>query len=301
MTVRRAGLLLSVVLTVLAVPAAATAQPAAPAVGPAAAPGLPGETGAASAGSRAMWLWTGQPPVDVVAWATGHGVSEIFASVPWNVPTSPDLGRLQELKQRTDAAGIRLTALGGDPGWALDHSSAVLWLCDVARTNLFAGVHLDVEPHVLPGWATDPAGTAAEFLDLLDLLARVGEVFDLPLEVDLPFWYGMITLPTGNLAAEVLERVAAVTAMTYRDTATGPNSLIDVGTDLLSRGAAAGKPIRLAAETQPVPGCAHCTFFEEGHAALGTTLAAVDTAAQSWPTFAGIANHHYASWTALTP
>jgi hypothetical protein len=210
--------------------------------------------------------------------------------------TNGDLPRLRDLKQRADTAGIRLTALGGDPSWATDHTAALAWQRAVVSTKLFAGLHVDVEPYVTPGWTTDLGRTATAFLTMLDKL-RTGST--LPLEVDVPFWYGQYTIGGRNLAAEVLRRVTAVTVMSYRDTGTGPNSMLEVSRDWLRRGAAAGKRVRLGAETGPLADCEHCTFAEEGATALGTGLAKADAATRTASGFNGIAVHHYSTWRAL--
>jgi hypothetical protein len=247
---------------------------------------------------RAMWLWTRSEPVNVINWAQAHGVREIFAYVAPDVESSGDLPRLQELKTRADAAGIVLSALGGDPGWVFDPYAALAWQRSALATGLFAGSHVDVEPYALSAWITDQPSTIAAYLSMLDLLqdddAR-------PMEVDVPFWYDGITTFSGNLAQDVIGRADAVTVMTYRDTATGANSMTAIGADMLNRGAAAGKPVRLAAETQHLPDCLHCTFYEEGKARMTSVLNTVDSIAQSYSSFNGIAVHHYGSWLALRP
>lgn len=49
-------------------------------------------------------------------------------------------------------------------------------------------------------------------------------------------------------------------------------------------------PVWLAAETNPLPDCPYCTFFEEGRARMAAVLAEVDSAArQQYPTYQGIA------------
>ena len=58
----------------------------------------------APAGTRAMWLWGDDPAAGVVDWAMAHGVSEIFVHVSPSVLTDARLARLQEMKQRADAA-----------------------------------------------------------------------------------------------------------------------------------------------------------------------------------------------------
>ncbi|MDP9796546.1 hypothetical protein J2S43_005058 [Catenuloplanes nepalensis] len=69
----------------------------------------------------------------------------------------------------------------------------------------------------------------ARYLSMLDKV-RTGAT--LPIEVDVAFWYGEVTVTGGkNLAAETLKRVDAVTVMSYRNTATGPNSMYEVSRD----------------------------------------------------------------------
>jgi hypothetical protein len=247
---------------------------------------------------RSMWLWNQSDPASVVGWATSHGVSEIFVYVRADLPTSGDLPRLIDLKARADAANITLSALNGEPEWTFNHAAALAWQNTAMGTGLFARTHIDVEPYLLNEWTIDQAGTAQAYLDLLSAL-RANDTR--PLEADVPFWYSTIPLGAGNVADEVLSRVDAVTVMSYRDTATGPNSMMDVGTDMLARASAAGKPVRLAAETQPTPDCLHCTFYEEGQRYMTRTLARVDPLARAYSGFAGIAIHHYVSWTQLRP
>jgi hypothetical protein len=266
---------------------------------------LPGASSAGSAGltpapvnTRAMWLWGDQPAAEVVTWAASRGVSEIFVHVAPSVLTNGDLGRMQEMKRRADASKIKLTALGGDSAWTTDHAAALAWQRTVVRTGLFAGIHLDVEPYLSDGWTTDLQGTLKGYLALLDKM-RQGSA--LPLEADVPFWYGEYRVGSKNLADEVLKRVKAVTVMSYRDTATGPNSMLAISQDWLTRGAAAGKRVRLGAETNPLPDCTHCTFAEEGATRLAGELAKVDAATRRSAAFAGIAVHRYGTWRSLAP
>jgi hypothetical protein len=166
----------------------------------------------------------------------------------------------------------------------------------VLRTGIFAGIHLDVEPYLTDGWTSDLAGTQRSFLALLD---KMRAATTLPFEADVPFWYGQYRIGGRNFADEVLKRVSAITVMSYRDTATGPNSMTEISQDWLKRGAAADKRVRLGAETVPLPDCAHCTFHEEGAGRLDRELAKVDAATRKTPAFGGIAIHRYGTWRGL--
>ncbi|WP_449066550.1 hypothetical protein [Planomonospora algeriensis] len=248
-------------------PAAAAPAPRSfrsPAPAAVAPPSTGTRTAPAPAGTRAMWLWNSATavPADVLAWARDQDVKEIFAYAPATLPAdSARLNRMRELKRGADAAGIRLTALGGEPEWATDHAAARAWQRAVLGTGLFAGSHVDVEPYALPAWQSGQASLAQSFVRMLQVLQADST---LPLEADVPFWYGEIPLGTGTtLADRVLAQVDAVTVMSYRDTATGPNSMTDIAADMLTRGAAAGRPVRLGAETAPLDDCPHCTFAGE--------------------------------------
>ncbi|WP_449065941.1 hypothetical protein, partial [Planomonospora algeriensis] len=246
---------------------------------------------------RAMWLWQRDDPAAVMSWATAHAVKEIFVYVPPKI-TKTELNRLKQFKKRADAAGVRLAALGGEPDWTFDHAAALAWQRAAMGTGLFRTAHVDVEPYHLDEWRTDPAGTTAAFLGLL---AKLRDADPRPLEADVPFWYGTVPAGGSTLADAVLARVDAVTVMSYRDTATGPGSIIGVGEDMLLRGRRAGRPVRLAAETLALPDCPYCTFHEQGRRALDTALSAVDAASVFYPAYAGMAVHDYAAWTALRP
>jgi len=272
--------------------AAATAALALPGASSAGGTGLT----PVKAGTRAMWLWSDAPAADVMSWAVAKGVSEIFVSVEPSVLTDGGLARLQELKQRADASKIRLTALGGDPAWTTDQDAALAWQKTVVLTGVFAGIHLDVEPYLTTEWLTDRQATERAYLRLLDKLRAAST---LPVDADVPFWLGQYGVGGKNLADEVLARVMAVTVMSYRDTGTGTNSILSVSQDWLTRGAAAGKRVRLGAETGPLPDCRYCTFAEEGANRLGQELAKVDAATRQTAAYGGLAIHGYNVWRAL--
>ncbi|MBM2616697.1 hypothetical protein JIG36_14120 [Actinoplanes sp. LDG1-06] len=253
---------------------------------------------AAPAGTRAMWLWGAYDPAEVIAWAGAQNVTEVFAYVPWSVATDGSLPRLRDLSERAADAGIRLSALGGEPDWTTNPDDAIVWRDAVLATGLFSAIHLDVEPYALPAWTTDTAATQLAFLTLLDRM-RAGN--PLPIEADVPFWYGEHKLNKKNFADEVLKRVDAVTVMSYRDTATGTNSMVAVSQDWLRRGATARKRVRLAAETDALAECTYCTFAEEGSRKMLKTLSQVDKATRSSPAYAGIAVHRYGAWRVLRP
>ena len=98
------------------------------------------------------------------------------------------------------ASNIRVSALFGDKSWALPawHSFVLSTVKNVGRFNAesapaerFDGIHLDVEPYLLPGF-NGPRHD--EFLK--DYLTMLSDVCDeahrshLTVGADIPFWYG---------------------------------------------------------------------------------------------------------------
>lgn len=247
-------------------------------------------------GTRAMWLWGDYPAAEVVGWARQQRVTEIFAYVPPTVLTDGSLARFQELKELAEPAKIKLRALGGEPTWAADPEPALAWQRTVVSTGIFSGIHLDVEPYLTEAWSYDLPGVQASYLSLLD---RMRVASTLPLEADVPFWYGQYKLGRKNFADEVLRRTNGVTVMSYRDTGTGPNSMLAVSQDWLTRGRTIGKRVRLSAETDPLPDCAYCTFSEEGADRLREELGKVDAATRRTAAFAGIAVHRFGTWRSM--
>jgi hypothetical protein len=96
----------------------------------------------------------------------------------------------------------------------------------------------------------------------------------------------------------VLAKATRLTVLTYRNTVTGPNSLLDVGRDMLTR-ARAGTSIRVAIETQPLTDCANCTYAGARQGAVTAALADIDRLAAAYPVYAGVAVHNYQAWRAL--
>jgi hypothetical protein len=270
-----------------AVPAAAMAAPAARPAAPAKRVAVPATPG------RAMWIWSPRDAAAITDWATGHGVGELFAYVS-PAPDATELASLRDLSIRAHAAGIRLAALGGEPGWATSPDTVRAWRTRITASRLFDGVHLDVEPYLLSAWTGNRSSVVASYLAMLDAARAAGPE---RLEVDVPFWYGTIALADGRtLADAVLPRVDAVTVMSYRDSADGMSS---VGADMLGRAGRAGKPVRLAAETRPLADCGYCTFAQAGSRALQRALTDVDTASAKYPTYAGVAVHDFDGWRRL--
>jgi hypothetical protein len=292
----------SVAIVSAAVGVLATA-PASSAAAAAAAAATP-----VGADTRALWVWDTSTPGATVDLAVRTGIDQLFVAVPPNVNTSSRLPELKDLVARARAAGIRVDALGGDPGW-VDNPSWVVtsWLKPARNTGLFTGIHVDVEPYTTPAWTTSRSTVVAKYLTLLDKLrASAGTS---PIEADIPFWFNEVPAAgaggsASTLDREIMRRTAGVTVMSYRNTATGPDGTLAIAAAALTAGAALGKPVRLGQETTYLGDTAvetKQTFFGWTRTDMETQLAQVTAGASAYATFAGLALHDASGYAAMAP
>lgn len=244
-------------------------------------------------------MWDRPPPATLVDHAAGHGVRDLFVSTPGELATSPELAWFRSVRSHASAEGIGVRALGAEVEWLDDHAAAEAWQRQVLATGLFDGVHVDVEPWRHPGWDRSPEGMLESWVDLL---RRLTAGTDLPVEADVSFWLHEHCVSGRPADEAVVAAVDAVTVMSYRHRATGPDSLTDVATTVLASAGRVGRPVRLAVETRHLgddPAAARQTFHGRSRRHLAAVLDGVDAALAGHPTYAGIAVHDHAGWSAM--
>ena len=276
----------------------------------AAAPQAGTVTAVASAAqdTRAMWVWDTSTPSATVDLAVSTGIDQLFVAVPPNLTTSSQLPNIKALSDRARAAGIRVDALGGDPGW-VDNPTWVVtyWLKPAKSSGLFTGIHVDVEPYSTSAWGTDQATVVSKYLTLLDKLKAKAGTY--PIEADIPFWFNTVhavasTGAASTLDREIMKRTAGVTVMSYRNTAAGTDGTLDIATPALAAGAALGKPVRLGQETNYLGATAvdtKQTFYGWTRTAMEAQLAQVNSGASASATYAGLAIHDATGYAAMAP
>ncbi|WP_344255817.1 hypothetical protein [Terrabacter carboxydivorans] len=259
---------------------------------------------AATAPGRAMWVWSWSDPASVVQLAQSRGVSTLFVAVPPDLTTSPTLPTVRDLVTQARTAGLRVDALGGDPGWvdnpawAVDH-----WVRPTIATGLFTGLHVEVEPWTTAAWTTRQSATVSAYLTLLDRLVSASG--GRPVEVDIPFWFNQVKAgKRSTLDRETMRRVSAVTIMAYRNTAAGTDGTLAIAAAELTAAAALGKPVRIGQETNylgPDPTEVKQTFYGQTLSRMSDQLAQVDSGARAYATYAGVAVHDYTGYAAMAP
>jgi hypothetical protein len=217
------------------------------------------------------------------------------------------------LQEFLTLAGLQVECLAGDSSWALteNHDDVLSFVRAVAAfaqtippgTNL-VGVHLDVEPYVLPEWETDQAAVITQYLEMLDASHQALADSGLRLTVDVPFWFDTISAEYGgrtrSLNQHVQDIADRVVLMDYRDTAEGDDGIIQHAAVEMLYAAQIGRQVVIGVETNDVaPEPEKVTFYEEGQQAMEDALAVVLDTYGGNPAFGGIAIHDYLGYERL--
>ena len=250
---------------------------------------------------RALWVWDTTTPDRTVAFARTHGVTQLYAAVPLHADTSPCLPQLTRLATLARQAGIRVDALGGDPGWVDDPARVVSsWLRPAMATGLFTGVHVDVEPWTSPAWRTHRHRVVRGYLAMYDaLLAAAGAT---PVEADIPWWLDEVPSGRTTLDREVLRRVGGVVVLAYRNRAAGADGTVALSASAVAAAASLGTQARIGQETNDLgsdPSASKQTFHGFSVEAMEAELAAVTAAYAGVPGCAGLAVHDATGWAAI--
>lgn len=254
------------------------------------------------AAARAMWVWDTSDPAGVVALATSRGIGQLYAAVPPNVGTSPQLADLRELVGLADAVGLRVDALGGDVGWVDDPAWVVgNWLKPALATGLFTGVHVDMEPYNTPAWTKSRKTVVKKYLAALDAFQVAAGVT--PIEADIPFWFDEVPANGSTFDREIMKRTDAVTVMAYRRLADGPDGTIALSANEIRSGAGLGVKVRIGQETNHLgddPTSVKQTFHGQTLTQMETQLRLVTAAYDGSAGFAGLAIHDAIGYAAIT-
>lgn len=256
---------------------------------------------------KATWLWNTQLIVDstasILSFAAAQNVNLIYLQINADL----DADYYQHFISSASAQGITVQALDGAPSWALDSRRHELqatldWIAtyqnNASADEKFSGIHIDIEPYLLPEWRSDQTSVIAGWQQSLQQVVQAARALHIPASADIPFWlHTLLTVDeSATLSSWMMQQYDSITIMAYRDTASG---ILDVAEAQLAEGDAAGTPVYVGVETNPSAEGDNITFHEEGAAYLNSQLATVIKQAGAHESFAGIAVHDYAGWSAL--
>ena len=256
----------------------------------------------------ATWLWdTTQIKTalnSVLSFAEENDINVIYLQINRDVPIKD----YQSFIHNASLTGIKVEILDGRPSWGLTESRQGLvdfinWIekyqNEAKETEKFSGIHLDIEPHVLPEWKENRDEVVKQWQSNVNFLTSEAKRLDMKIGADLPFWLDKYTIPGKDMkiSSWMIRQYDSVTIMAYRDKA---SSIYDAAYSELVEASALGKKVSIAVETNKSNEGDFITFYEEGPAYMAEQLKLVDQKANIHSSYTGISIHDYSSWLKLT-
>lgn len=239
---------------------------------------------------RGLWVWktdqllgtANRDEADrLIQFCARHQIRDVFFSIDLDESAAPKdtllhAASTRDFLVRAHRAGLRVEALAGTPEWAatVNHPLALGVIAAVGAFNRagkanerFDGVHFDVEPYLLVGYA-DPAyrpGLLKQYLELIAESVAHAHADGLTFSCDVPAWFYPAhaaenpTLlvdfqgkrePVGEHLSDLLD---TVTIMDYHNEADGAGGIIAAGLPALDYAASLGRKIRVGLETSREP------------------------------------------------
>jgi hypothetical protein len=208
--------------------------------------------------------------------------------------------------RKAKAKGIEVQALSGAPNWVLpEHNKKMYEFIDwVKRYNnavlpeeRFSGIHLDVEPYVLPEWWQDSDTTMGLWMDTVSGFAEeVKSDSNLTVGMDMPVWLEHSQVNDGQggrttLSDWFIRRMDEVTLMAYLNNA---KEIAESVATEMAEADRAGVPVLVAVDT--VDSGEEGSFYSKGDAAMEQELGALPAVLGSHASFKGFSIHEWDSW-----
>jgi hypothetical protein len=269
--------------------------------------------GASPSAISSMWAWgnpidpsqdargLGQPafqPAALVSFAQARGLRSVYLSVPWAANQGQFAVWLPQAVDALHAAGISVSALGGDASWAGQPSLAAQWVSDALATASFDAVQFDVEP-----WAGRPDADldviVTQYTAMLEAAAQAAG--DVPIGADLPWWLAAKPHGGGTAFGAIASHVQSVAIVAFSDHAAGSDGIIALSAPAVAEASTAGLPFTIGVETDTpeVAGGAQYTFGDDGSGALERETALVRAQFSSTPGYGGVTVEHLLAWRTL--
>ncbi|WP_079914051.1 hypothetical protein [Paenibacillus sp. 32352] len=252
------------------------------------------------------WMWNpyviGQEADSTLQQLTSKGVNRVYLLVDSSYPVS----YYSSFIRKANAQHIEIQALGGAPNWVLpEYNKRMYAFIDWVKSyngsvlpeERFAGIHLDVEPYVLPEWRKDSDTVIGLWKDTVSgFVEEVKSDSTLTVGMDMPVWLDSFQVGDGQggrttLSDWLIRRMDEVTLMAYFNKAQDIASSVQTE---LAEADQAGVPVLVAVDTvdSGEPG----TFYGKSEALMMQELSALLEQIGGRPSFGGIGVHEWDSW-----
>lgn len=261
----------------------------------------------AKATQKSTWFW--ETPLienatpEILDFASDQGVNVLYLQM--NRDVRPE--HYRKFIRLAGRQGIEVHVLGGAPNWALESErhrleTFIQWTAEyqasAAPDERFAGIHVDIEPHVLGEWKTNYDAVVKQWQNNVRYLVKEAHSLNLPIAADMTFWLHTYKLPDQSmtLSSWMIQQFDQIVIMAYRDSA---QNIYNLAAAELAEADKYGKEALVAVETKSSNEGNYVTFFEEGTAFMEKELSKVTALAGGHASFSGTAVHEYRSWKEL--
>ncbi|MFQ3544057.1 hypothetical protein Q7A53_08215 [Halobacillus rhizosphaerae] len=259
--------------------------------------------------TKATWIWNTSQidgrEAQAVEFAQEEKVNLIYLHVGKN-DFDPQTYRtfIKEAHQK----GIEVFALGGDPAWALSkHEKSIdKFVQNVKEFNekvpdeeKFSGIHVDIEPYLLPEWKKNQDQVIDQWTGNVKHLIRTAKAnTNLKVSGDFPFWLYKVKDPETkeSLGKWMISQLDSITIMAYRDNIQGRNGIKSIATPLVEQAANQQKSVIVAVNLMKMSDEKHTTFYNQSPAQMKGQLVELRKEFHGHPGFGGIAIHDYSHW-----
>lgn len=220
-----------------------------------------------------------------------------------------DFSAYKSFVERAHKAGIEVHAMGGHPNWALAKGEERLKMFinyvttynnTVAEEQKFDGIHLDIEPYVLPEWSKDKNGVLRTWKDNIELFVdEVKKESELETSVDLAMWLDDHEIPgeeDSSFSRWMINQLDHTTLMAFRDYAKGSGGILDVSKEEMEFATNLDKPIIISVEMKQNESVEHISFHEEGEKEMEEALEQTEEELSQKSSYKGYVVHAYDYW-----
>ncbi|WP_019122199.1 hypothetical protein [Brevibacillus massiliensis] len=258
---------------------------------------------------RGTYIWQAElvisEPEKILAFAKSHAINLLYVRLDLQQPYEA----YSEFVGKAAAAGIEVHALGGHPGWALEENrDRMLKLVhyvqaynhSVAKNQQFRGIHLDIEPYVLPDWYEDTDSVLRQWMDNIEaFVAEAKQEGDLEVSCDLAFWLDGTSVPGDpdmSFSKWIIKQLDHVTIMAFRNYAGGRGGIVHLVEEEIGYANELGKELIVAVEMKQSHEGEFVSFYEYGKAEMERQLAIVTEQLSKQPSYGGNVVHAYDYW-----
>ncbi len=262
--------------------------------------------------TKATWIWQAEliasEKQEILAFCRQNEVTLIYLRIDMEQPYE----HYRQFIRDAAADGIEVHAVGGHPAWALQSYQGnmlklVKWVKayndSAGQAEQIKGIHLDVEPYLLPQWESDQTRVLREWQkNVRTFVAEAKQAGDLQVSAAIAFWLDSIPTPDQPdvpLSKWLIEQFDAICIMAYRDTLEGSNGIVALVEKEMNQADELGKPVLITVNIKRT-GLDLESYAEEGAAEMDRQLKLLPSYLGNHPSYAGTAVHDYRNWRMMS-